>query len=114
MYNDEVYNNWVFAEPPASAGITIFSGATISNVSFDDNSIFVTGTLPIIKVSVTAGVVFSGNNYWRRDGSFLVSWGGVQYRSLADWETATGQESGTGFNANPPALLSMPNPTPTP
>jgi hypothetical protein len=114
MYNDEVYNNWVFTEAPASAGISISSGATISNVSFSDNTIFVTGTLPIIKVSVTSGVVFSGNDYWRRDGSFLVSWGGVQYTSLADWETATGQESGTGFNANPPALLTMPNPTPTP
>jgi hypothetical protein len=114
MYNDEVYNNWVFAEAPASAGITISSGAIISNVSFDDNTIFVTGTLPIIKVSVTSGVVFSGNSYWRTDGSFLVSWRGVQYTSLADWETATGQESGTGFNANPPALLAMPTPTPAP
>jgi hypothetical protein len=93
MYNDEVYNNWVFAEAPASAGITISTGAIISNVSFDDNTIFVTGTLPIIKVSVTSGVVFSGNSYWRTDGSFLVSWRGVQYTSLADWETATGKKA---------------------
>jgi hypothetical protein len=114
IYNVEVYNNWVFTEAPAAAGILIAGGALISHLTLEDNAIFVTGTLPIIKISVTSGITFSGNDYWRTDGSFLVTWGSTQYTSLSAWETATGQESGTGFNANLPALLTMPTPTPTP
>ena len=106
--NDEVDSNWVFAQSPASAGIRIASGAIVTNLQFRNNTIFVTGNLPIIKGDTVSGVTFSGNDYWRTDGSFLVSWNGVQYTSLNAWETATGQEAGTGFNEPPPWLLSMP------
>ena len=106
VYNTEVDNNWVFASAPAVAGIRITSGANLQNVNFRNNAIFVTGTLPIVSASTTAGALFRGNDYWRTDGSFLVSYGGVNYTSLSDWETRTGQEmngsTGTGKNINPP------------
>jgi len=82
------------------------SGANVQNLNFRDNAIFVTGSLPIISVSTTAGVLFRGNDYWRIDGSFLVSYGGTNYTSLSDWEAGTGQEmngsTSTGKNLNPP------------
>jgi hypothetical protein len=112
--NDTIEGNWVFAQSPASAGIRIASGAKLTNLRVNDNVIFVTGALSIVKADTTAGVVFSGNDYWRSDGSFLLSWAGVQYTSLAAWKAASGQESGTGFNTSPPWLLTMPEPTPTP
>jgi hypothetical protein len=83
-------------------------------VMIPDNIILVTGSLPIIRGDATSGITFSGNDYWKPDGAFLVSWAGVQYTSLNAWQTATGQESGTGFAASPPLLLSaVPSPTPT-
>ena len=111
--NVVVEGNWVFAQPPAAAGILVLSGAQVTNVQFLDNVIFV-GRLPILRAEVTSGLVFSGNDYWRTDGSFLVTWGGTSYTSLTAWKTASGQENGTGFNSSPPWLLTMPAATPTP
>ena len=74
--NDEVDSNWVFAQSPASAGIRIASGALVLNLKFRNNTIFVTGNLPIVEGDTVSGVTFSGNDYWRTDGSFLVSWNG--------------------------------------
>ena len=111
--NVVVEGNWVFAQPPAAAGILVLSGAQVTNVQFLDNVIFV-GRLPILRAEVTSGLVFSGNDYWRTDGSFLVTWGGTSYTSLTAWKTASGQENGAGFNSSPPWLLTMPAPTPTP
>jgi len=112
--NVVVEGNWVFAQPPAAAGILVLSGAQVTNVKFLDNVIFVGGGLPILRAEVTSGLVFSGNDYWRTDGSFLVTWGGTSYTSLTAWKTASGQENGAGFNSSPPWLLTMPAPTPTP
>ena len=111
-YNDVVQSNWIFAEAPSQTGIRISGGTAMSNFKFLNNTIFVTGNLPIIIGDVTAGVTFAGNDYWRTDGSFLVSWAGVQYTSLAAWQNASGQEAGTGYNQNPTSLLKMPTTVP--
>jgi len=106
-YNDVIEGNWVFSQAPASAGIRIVSGAQLTNLKLSDNIIFVTGPLPIVRADTTSGAVFSGNDYWKTDGSFLLSWAGVQYTSLSAWEAASGQESGTGLNMSPPLLLTL-------
>jgi hypothetical protein len=108
VYNVTVNNNWVFSRAIGATGIRILGGATVSNVTFRNNIIVVTGSLPIVQADTTSGSVFTGNDYWRIDGSFLLSWGGISYTSLAAWKTATGQEAGTGFNSSPPQLLLFP------
>jgi Right handed beta helix region len=106
VYNDNIESNWLFSGAPAAAGIRISPGSHLTNLRVSKNTVFVTGSLPIVRADTTVGATFSGNDYWRLDGSFLLSWAGVQYSSLSAWKAATGQESGTGSNTSPPLLWS--------
>jgi Right handed beta helix region len=112
VYNDQIDNNWIFSQAPGSSGIRIAGAAGITNLKVSNNIIVTNGAVPIVKADTTSGVTFSGNDYWKTDESFLLSWGGTQYTSLSAWKTATGQESGAGYTVSPPSLLASPAPTP--
>jgi Right handed beta helix region len=112
VYNDQIDNNWIFSQAPGSSGIRTSGGAGITNLKVTNNIIVTTGAAPLVKADTTSGVTFSGNDYWKTDESFLLSWGGTQYTSLSAWKAATGQESGTGYTVSAPSLLAIPAPTP--
>ena len=56
-------------------------------------------------IKTGTGYVFENNAYYRTDGKFSVSYGDKQFISLAEWQTATAQETingkPVGFFADP-------------
>lgn len=90
-----IYNNTIYITPPADGSrpkaVDITSGG-ISDITFRNNLLQTTGSLPVIASAVTQGVTFQGNAYWSTGQPLNIQWGGAQYSTLADWRTNTGQE----------------------
>jgi hypothetical protein len=103
-----IYNNTIYITPPADGSrpkaVDITSGG-ISDITFRNNLLQTTGSLPIIAAATTQGVTFQGNAYWSTGQPLTIQWGGAQYSSLSDWRTNSGQEmlstQATGVCADP-------------
>jgi|GEM_PF-941229 len=109
MDNTEIYGNTLFVSPATTgspSGVYVISGTTTGNTNIRNNIIVTTGGLRQINAVSTSGLSFRGNNYWSSGSAFNINWGGTNYTSLSGFKT-TGQESGTGIQADP--LLNNPN-----
>ena len=105
--NTRVYGNTIYMEPGSSAnssaaGIRVWENTV--NAQFFNNSIHVTGGIPLVSVERDTTTTFRGNNYYSTGGSFLVLVGGsnfddtaaTHYASLPAWRNATGAERVNG------------------
>jgi hypothetical protein len=77
----------------------------ISGVTFRNNILHTSPGLPQVRTFTSSGVRFEGNAYWASGGALSLLWNGAQFSTLADWRTATGQETRangiTGLCASP-------------
>ncbi len=109
MDNTQIYGNTLYVSPAATgspSGIYVISGTTTGNTNIRNNIIVTTGGLRLVNAPSTSGLAFGGNAYWSSGSAFTLNWGGTNYTSLSGFKT-TGQESGTGIQADP--LLNNPN-----
>ncbi|PYV13985.1 MAG: hypothetical protein DMG21_19615 [Acidobacteria bacterium] len=95
--NIAVYNNTVLATKHGDripTGIWVGGGPINLNITIRNNLVITDGTGPLVVAEKgQTGVLFQGNAYWAQGHSFLVSYGGIEYRDLATWRAQTGQET---------------------
>lgn len=89
------------------------AGATAAKKLY--NNIFYAGTCVSITGTGGTGFDMRGNAYLSQNGTFLGSYNGSNYTTLAAWRTATGLETGQGFQGtvNFASTNFMPAITPT-
>jgi hypothetical protein len=102
----EVYNNTVYlssaAAPPA--GVMVLNPTT--NVHFRNNIFATNGSVYFMYATpIQSGLLFQGNDYWAYSSNPVFLWGNGYYTSLAQFQSATGQEtlngSPTGYSVDP-------------
>jgi hypothetical protein len=108
VHDTDVYQNIVFASPPASGSIsvvTVFnsgaSSAEVHGVRVWNNVFIATGGVRLLDVRASqlagaTGLRFEGNDWWGSGGATRFTWGGTTHLSLAAWQSATGQEQEAG------------------
>ncbi|MFE9775355.1 right-handed parallel beta-helix repeat-containing protein [Streptomyces sp. NPDC005931] len=101
-----VHNNTVvMRESPAGAGTVMLLHSRIRGVTVRNN-LLVSDRVPLVtsEAGTPDRVVFQGNQY-RATDSWTVRWRDTEYRDLAAWREATGQERvaerATGTSADP-------------
>ncbi|MFI2436687.1 right-handed parallel beta-helix repeat-containing protein [Streptomyces sp. NPDC018693] len=101
-----VHNNTVVMRTsPAGPGTVMLVHSRIHGVSIRNN-ILVSDGYPLVtsEAATTDRIVFQGNQY-HATGSWTVRWPDAEYRSLAAWREATGQERvgtrASGTSADP-------------
>jgi Right handed beta helix region len=103
--NTDVYGNTIYMEPNATgsaAGIRVWEGS--QNARFFNNSIHVTGGIPVVSIEQNTTTTFQGNNYFTSGSPFLALVGGAafddtdatSYSSLDAWRAATHAEELNG------------------
>ncbi|MET9394188.1 right-handed parallel beta-helix repeat-containing protein [Streptomyces sp. NPDC006624] len=107
MHGLQVYNNTVVMTDTMRPGPAIRLNAERGSMAFRNN-ILVTDGPPLVvadKAYPAARVVWQGNDYYDSAGRGTVRWDGRTYNGLAEWRSATGQETTdgrrTGFEADP-------------
>ena len=103
------HNNTVLLAPPADGSrpkaVFVASGG-ISEVSFRNNVLQTSGSLPVLSTYTDAGLRLEGNCYWNGAAPLLLEWNGTVYSDLSAWRAAAGQERladgrSTGLHADP-------------
>jgi hypothetical protein len=108
MDNTEIYGNTLFVSPAATgspSGVYVFPEPP--------PAIPTSGTILSLPPEASdcqchfhLRACLWGNAYWSSGSAFSINWGGTNYTSLSGFKT-TGQESGTGIQADP--MLNNPN-----
>ena len=102
--NAKIYNNTVYAIPGingVSQALRIsnneFTYLHPSNVDIIDNIFVSTGGTMLVNATAAAmngasNIVFAGNDYYSSGSTFRISYDGVGYNSLTNWQSRTGEE----------------------
>lgn len=94
--NSEIYNNTVYMDSDGASGSpapVVFLTAT-DGIHLRNNLFYAADGLNLVTIFGTqTGIQFQGNHYFSTGGSFVISWGGTGYGSLADFRAGTGMES---------------------
>jgi Secretion system C-terminal sorting domain len=115
MSGANIFNNTIYISPQAANTTECavyftnwFTG--IDNVAFYNNILYSTGGVPLVSIPTSYSAFFAGNLYWSSGSTISIYYQGVNYTSLASWQTATGNEvvgaTHTGYNGDP--LLTNP------
>ncbi|MFA6242020.1 MAG: hypothetical protein WC655_13890, partial [Candidatus Hydrogenedentales bacterium] len=107
IWNTRIYNNTVYVGASQNgAGIddTLdYAGKThLHNTEVYNNIIVTAPGKQAISIPTPEDVwTFRGNCYYTYGSPIQIAWGDDTYASLAAWQSATGQEAGTGFEVDP-------------
>ena len=86
----------------ANCGLAITADRVSGNVALKNNLLVTSGSAPLYASDTgQTGLTIAGGGYWPGSDSFAMYWDGVLKTTLAAWRTASGQETGTGTNADP-------------
>ena len=107
VHDLEIYHNTIYSGPSETGGHpkTIELRNT-SRIHVRNNLFLTAGGVPAIQITdKQSDIVFQGNAYWNQTGALNFLDNGKSYNSLAEWRSATGQETrdgtATGFTENP-------------
>lgn len=98
--NMDIYQNTIYmplAPDGPPRGIWTGGSQPNENLRFYNNLIVTSGPVPFVEAEPDQkGLVFLNNAYWRLGEAFYVKYAGKEYRSLAEWQSQTGQEQRNG------------------
>jgi hypothetical protein len=106
IQNTEFYGNTIYVSSATrGGGINIWSGTIYNTGTYNNIIMTVPGERDVNATNTSGGWDFKGNCYWSSGSPIEIYWGGTTYYSLADWQSATGQEmldgSPVGFECDP-------------
>jgi hypothetical protein len=101
--NVDVYNNTLYK--PAKGATILAWTSNFSNLNLYNNIIFSTYDKAVMQLENASAFDFLGNCYWSDGNDLEINWGSSTYTSLAEWRTATGQET---LNGNPVGMETDP------
>jgi hypothetical protein len=103
----QVYNNTVVMTHMVRPGTAVRLHATAKNVTLRNNLLVTDGPPPVVADTAypREQALLQGNDYFNTVGRWSLRWGDKVYSGLAEWRSATGQETtdgrGTGFETDP-------------
>ena len=105
----EVYNNTIFMKPSVKGRpieVWVGGGQANTGIRFRNNLLISDSSVPLAEIEPNQrDVMFQGNDYWTRQGNFIILDRGKTYHSLETWRTAVGQEQldgkATGLSVAP-------------
>jgi hypothetical protein len=100
FHDTEVYQNGVYATPPASGPISVVTvsnagapGAEVHGLRMWNNVFVATGGVRLLDVgagqlAAATGIRFEGNDWWGSGATTRFTWGGTHHSGLAAWQAA--------------------------
>ena len=96
----EVYHNTIITSPTPTGTPFALLASDAQNIRLWNNLFLTQGGIPLLELGAKLpGFQAMGNAYWSGDAPFLLRDNGKEYRSLADWRKASGQETYNGNDA---------------
>jgi hypothetical protein len=94
IVNATFYNNTVRLGPAIdnSQAKAVSMACGYTNLSFRNNVLQTSGSVPVFSTTCTDNLRLEGNNYWNTNQTLSIYWNGTSYYDLATWRAATGQE----------------------